>query len=342
MPLTAEQLNLRRHGITASDISKIVGESPYGGPIDVLIEKQAEGLPAELTSDRVKWGNILEDPIRDDYALRHGVNITVPGTLTHPDESWALATPDGLVYHDNYDDTPDRGLEIKTHTVHLSHKYGPPGSDEVPAHEFLQCAWNMYVTDLNQWDLVAFIDGLPTDYEIRRDKELEEMIVEEGRVFWTEHVQGGAPLSPDGSEAYSRYVDALFPRHDIGYRVAGPEFVATIDDLRVTRSQVRELQQQEKVLTQTIKEFIGENAGVEFRGPTGDEQRISWKRAKGRIQIDWQAIAQDYRNQIELLHSGTSQPLTVEIKKKLDDVITRHSTRGNGTRRFYVPRSWSK
>jgi hypothetical protein len=95
-------------------------------------------------NDRTKWGNTLEPVIRSDYAERRGLRVEVPGTLDHPTVTWAKATPDGICYVPG-NAVPVRGLEIKTHSFRAAHWYGEPGTDAVPAHELIQCQWNMFI-----------------------------------------------------------------------------------------------------------------------------------------------------------------------------------------------------
>jgi len=337
--LTAEQLETRRGGLTATDMTKLTGLSKYGSAIDVLLDKQGVAAPF-IDTDRVKWGNLLEDPIRQDYAERHQVAVHVPGTLTHPEVEWAMATPNGIVTTIEPVQAI-RGWECKTHTSWLSHLYGEPGSDEVPAWELVQCAWNLYVAraeygnHLTRWDLTAFIDGIPTDYVIERDAELEEMLVETGRTFWQEHVLGGKPLEPDGSEGFSKELARRFKRHGDELREADKAALESIEALRSIRGEIRDMEKDEERLVQHLKLFIGDGLGITFPGDADKADKITWKQAKGSRRTDWQACAQEWRNALELV----ADP---EIVKGLDATVERFTTTGSGSRRFVVPRHWNK
>ena len=341
MTLTAEQIAMRRQGLTATDMTKLTGLSKYGGAVDVLMDKRGVEAPFEDT-DRVKWGNILEDPIRQDYAERHQVHMRVPGTLTHPEQPWAMATPDGVVWTPEAaleDADPDRGWECKTHTSWLSHLYGEPGSDEVPAWELVQCAWNLYVArayygqDMTRWDLTAFVDGVPTDYVITRDEELEAMLVGTGQAFWQEHVLGNKPLDPDGSESYSRELARRWPKHAQTMREADEMTLQAIHTLREVRGSIKEMEKSEETLVQVIKHSIAVDEGLTFPGDGDKAEKITWKRTKDVERVDWAAAFQELRNQLELLGAG---------KADLDATVKRHTTTKDGSRRFVVPRGWNK
>lgn len=292
--LSPSQLAERARGITATDIAAIVGVHPYKSAVDVWSEKLGHSAPFE-GNDRTKWGNLLEPVLRSDYEERKGVRVEVHGTMQHREREWMKATPDGLVY-ERADVFPARGLEIKCHTVHLAYLYGAPGSDEVPDHELTQCTWNMAVTELQRWDLIAFIDGQPIDYVIDRDRDLIDMLRLKAERFLRDHVQTGTPPPPDGSEAYTAWLQARH-RSDNALaaleRVEGePETMQNIERLRALRDEIAVLEQREGIVVQALKARIGDNAGIEWPNgkpaPTKGKSkgvppcdRITWKLAAG-------------------------------------------------------------
>lgn len=367
MALTPEQLALRRSKITATDAAKVCGVNPYGGPLDVQLDKQ--GHQVFVDNDRARWGNILEDPIRQDFEERKGLVIAVPGTLVHPTEEWAAATPDGIEYldgtpiyygthysHGPEDAEPCGGLEIKTHTAWLSHKYGEPGSDEVPAGELVQCAWNLWIAsavwpgaDWNTWDLTAFLDGLPTDYVIQRDEELEEMMIATCRAFHAEHVIEGIPVDPDGTASYAKHQAARLPRHlTLDLVTAEGELLEDVLELHDKRREIAALEGEEARLVQVIKEAIGDHAGLEFPAigappPQGrrkpKKQRITWKRAKDSNTTAWAKVVGEFRPQLEA--SSEEFEDARRLLEALEAAIKAHTTVKPGSRRFNVPRNWN-
>ena len=66
MTLTPEQLEMRRAGITSTDISAICGLSSYKSAMEVYLEKVGKPIPREDT-EAMYWGRSLETPI----ALRY-------------------------------------------------------------------------------------------------------------------------------------------------------------------------------------------------------------------------------------------------------------------------------
>ena len=331
MGLSEQQLAIRRKGTTATDAGKIVGQSPYGCAEDVRLDKMGAGLPF-IEHDRVKWGNLLEDPIRKDYADRHGVTSVEGETLQHPTEPWALATPDSLIYV-AVGGPPSWGHEIKTHTSWLSHLYGEPGTDQVPGGEIIQCVWNIWVcsafygVDLHRWDLTVFLDGLPTDYTIWRDEELEAALVAACRQFWEVHVIGGEPVPPDGSEHYREILKSRYPKHTEDTIVEpSDEQIKIIRDLKEARATRKEWETEEERIAQEVKAIMGKSATLQWPEViNGKEkhQRINWKLSSDSQRVDHKAVAADYREILEGLGEDVGD---------LDTVIQGHTTDRKSTR----------
>lgn len=338
MTLSTEQLALRRTGITATDMAKIAGVSPYGGAQDVLDEKRGIAPPFDET-DRVKWGNILEGPIRDDYAERHGVTMTIPGTIRHSEYKWALATPDAAVWKvDEILRRLIRGWECKTHTIWLASDYGEPGTDEVPPHEVVQCAWNMFVSGLDEWDLTVFIDNIPRDYRLFRDDDLERQLFDLASEFYETHMVEGFDLEPDGTKSYSEALKRRFPKNNGMITVADDEVTVAIEDLRHIRAEIRAREATEEKLVQIIKEFIADTDGVGWMDPDDGYKKITWKKSKDGTKTDWKSAFNELAGVVGLHAAEVKALADVELA----EIIKRHTKETKGSRRFVVPRSWNK
>lgn len=320
MSLSPEQIEDRQQGITATDVAAIVGVHPYRSAVDVWSDKLGLSAPF-IGNDRTRWGNILEPVLRADYEERKGVRVEVHGTLQHDDWPWMKATPDGLVYEGQHID-PCRGLEIKCHTIHLAYLYGAPGSDEVPEYELCQVSWNMAVTELQRWDLVAFIDGQPTDYVIDRDQELIDMLFERAERFRRDHVQTKTPPPPDGSEAYTEWLNA---KHSSDNALAAlvdvsgdPRAMLEVERLRELREQIAALEAQEGLVVQTIKTRIGDSAGIAWpngkpapkKGKTAGilpVDKITWKKSKDGTRSDYASAFLALRSRAQLVATANAE-----------------------------------
>lgn len=350
MSLSPEQIENRRDGITATDVAAVVGVHPYKSAVDVWAEKTGQAQPFDGNT-RTKWGEILEPVIRADYEERKGVRVETRGTLSHPDHPWMKATPDGLVYVGN-DNEPDRGLEIKCHTMHLAYLYGAPGSDEVPQYELCQVSWGMGVTSLRRWDLVAFIDGQPADYVIDRDQELIDMLRERAERFRRDHVLANVPPPPDGSAAYTSWLNA---RHTSDNALAAlvsiegdTEAMRDVERLRTLRDEIHALETHEGLVVQSLKARIGDHAGISW--PNGKPapskgknmgvrpvDKITWKKSKDSTGSDYRTALETLRTRAQLVasvHSENAQRAIVALDKLAEQYFanTRASITGKEIR----------
>ena len=99
MPLTVEERARRRLSIGGSDIGAIAGVSPHKSAMQLYLEKL--GLAEDddrPETDNQLWGQLLEEPVAQFYAIRHNVVIdSFAETLVHPDYNFLTANPDRVV-----------------------------------------------------------------------------------------------------------------------------------------------------------------------------------------------------------------------------------------------------
>ena len=164
MTLTAEQLEARTRFIGASEFGDLAGVEEHMTPIDVFVKKRrgaALELPPLLARDdagpAAEAGNFLEDGIAALYTHRTGIQVVKSGTIVHPDEPWAAATPDRLAVVDPH------GVEIKLVGMRMAHQWD---DDTIPPKVVIQCQIGMACAGRPYWDLAALVGG--TDLRIRR------------------------------------------------------------------------------------------------------------------------------------------------------------------------------
>lgn len=359
MTLSPAQHELRKLGYGGSDVGAIVGVNPWKGPTDVYLDKIGAAPPFE-GNQRTRNGHRFEAPARSWYVEeeRPGTVVRQVGTIAHPTVPWWFVTPDGAVYESEAaalrGDEPIRGLEIKTHTVHLRHLYGEPGSDQVPAWEHLQCVWGMGGTGLPEWDLVALLDGEFTRYTIPRDLETEEMLHEAVQHFHHEYVLKKRPPAPDGTESYGAQLLRQHPSHKWDTIVpADDDVVRAALELRDMRRELEISCIRAAELEQIVKTAIGDNAGVSWHDDDGTANKITWKRIADSIGMDWQGLAEEALMRLELLASqvaaspiGGADTVLGELIAQFEIPTMRQRHDGKvikrGSRRFVVPKGWGK
>jgi len=92
----------RRKGVTATDITAILGLSPYQSPFGLWWEKTSPDMPAHEDSDRLRLGRELEPYIRTRWAESSDKALygTGEGLFRSTSLPWQLATPDAVLYED--------------------------------------------------------------------------------------------------------------------------------------------------------------------------------------------------------------------------------------------------
>lgn len=207
MSLSEEQLALRRTGLGGSDIGAALGFCEYRSPMDVYLEKIGEAPPREETY-RMWWGSGQESFILD--TLEHRPHFFTPetekpinvrraesfGTLVHPRQPWALATPDGKALV-----SPKRHvlLELKTASIKRDEGWGKAGTSDVPTKHAAQGLWNaMVMRELAYhieeiWVLALFGAREPQRYVIPWDAGRAEWLFQQGRMFWEGNVLARVP-----------------------------------------------------------------------------------------------------------------------------------------------------
>lgn len=277
--LTTEQRALRREGAGASDVPVIVGLDPFQTVMDVFREKTEEGYERG-ENEATERGHMLEPAVRSWYAARTGADVQLPGTLRHPDLSFALATPDGIAYRDG----EQRVLECKTAAWADRSVWGESGTDLVPPNYLVQTQWQLLVTGLKSADLAALLWGTELRiYTIERDASLIAMLVEQVEWFWRNHIIPRVPPPLQGDDSTARYLASKYPMHTPELAAATAETLALraeYDKAKVAHDAAVTALEYAK---NRIKDAIGNSAGI--------EGVATWRQVKGRTTTDWEAVA---------------------------------------------------
>lgn len=105
-----EWLELRRTGITGSDVASIMGVSKWVSAFALWAKKTGQIPDGSGDSEPMEWGRILEPVIRSEFVKRTGWDVIEVGTYRNESRPWQIANPDGII------DRPGGQaiLEIKT------------------------------------------------------------------------------------------------------------------------------------------------------------------------------------------------------------------------------------
>jgi putative phage-type endonuclease len=278
----------RALGVSASEIAAILGESEYQDAFTVYMRKIGdlkEDPAAASKNIPLRMGRVQETELLNIYKEITGKTIIRPGTLSHPDRPWQVATPDALVVNE------PRGVECKTTSFRLAHEWGDPEipeeADRVPTECFLQCQYGMSVTRSEDWDVPALIGGEFGLYHIAFDKELEEMMIEGAREFIEKHLIPRIPPPIGWSAGSSAWVKKKY-----NHSSRSPMISASTEQLDLV-TRLYALKKIEKALTRELngtinrlKLDIGEQEGMRGVG-----WEVRWKKNRDGTKTDWQQVA---------------------------------------------------
>lgn len=176
--LTQQELDRRRHFITASDVPAILGKSPWRNAADVYWAK-VRGT-ADKTNDAMEAGNMLE-PIVLQWADRE-LGGVLPGDWRVAENGINAASLDGVTLI-------GKPVEAKTSGITgpgSPHQWGEAGTDDIPDYYLLQVQAQLLVTGQTQ----AFVPALIGNrgfvmYVVERNDRLIGVIEASSIESWT-------------------------------------------------------------------------------------------------------------------------------------------------------------
>lgn len=316
-PDRAAWLAERRTGIGGSDVSALLGLNPWRTAVDLWMDKTGRSVDVEPDADqteRMHWGNVLEQVVAQEYAIRTGRRVQRINTmLRHPRYPAALANIDRAIVVEGsrarWDDAVGRvlGAEgvLECKTAHAlaanGADWGEPGTDEVPMNYWTQCQWYLGVTGLSHADLAVLFGGQKfATYRIQADAGMQDDLLRQAQEWWDRHVVGDMPPEPT-SEADAR---ALWQSHRAGVeKIVGPEVAQAVADLRDVKLQAKQLEAREQELRDVICSAFGDAEVITH----GGLKLATWKSNKPGARTDWKALAQFLNPQPDTLAQFTTE-----------------------------------
>ncbi len=291
--LTDEQQAIRSDTIGASEIAAVVGLNRYKGPIDIYARK-LNLVPDDEAGEPARWGIRLEQVIADAYAEDEGLGpnmLIQPGTLTLDGHPHISATPDRIrLRGDPRYPAPgslglmdwDRNVQIKTASLRVADRWGD-ADDDVPEEYLVQVQYEMAVIGLASTDLPVLIGGNELRiYRLRADAELQDSLIYQAERFWRDHVEKRIAPPIDGSEHWTSFLRARFPRDERPLLPSTEKARDLLRQLGVRRREKEQAEEEETALVNELKNMIGDAAGI--------EDVATWKTTKPGQKVDWEAI----------------------------------------------------
>lgn len=208
LPHTPEWRAVRRGGITATDLPKILGLSRYGDALSVWAHKRGD-LEDDEAGEAAAWGLILERPIGEEWARRRLTSVRATGVLAHAEYLWRRASPDFVVLPCPDGDGPCH-LQVKAMNAFAAEEW----KHEVPDRVLAQVQWEMAVSGYAHEHVVALIGGQRlVEHRVERDEKVIEFLIGEAQRVWG-CVESGEPPAVEPSALHRRVLDALHPYRD--------------------------------------------------------------------------------------------------------------------------------
>ena len=195
--LTREEwLDWRRRGIGGSDVSAIIGISPFRTARDTYYDKLGIAAVEENEGNWVamEMGHLLEDLVAKIFERKTGLKIyQIKKMFRHPLYPFMLADVD---YFITMPDGTKAILEIKTTNYNAKDHWWKDGRETVPAYYEAQGRHYMAVMDMDRVFFCCLYGNTEDETiirEIRRDVAYEEEMIFLEQEFWDRHVQKQVP-----------------------------------------------------------------------------------------------------------------------------------------------------
>ena len=247
-------------GIGGSDCAKILGQSKFGTPLDVYIEKKEK--PFHAPNFRMKLGTQLEPLIQEKYKELTGYPCTFNNpTIFHSGYPFLFAHVDGIANN-------ERIIECKA--TYNSTEWGEEGTNQVPVDYLCQVMHYMLITGLKVADIIVFmIDKEQFKmFHVEHDPDLINLILKKECQFWQNFINE-IPPAPTSLEDIKNYYKISNPT-----KIEAPSEVYHLyNDLKNIRQQMRALKPEEERLKHSIMSFMKENEML----VTDEKTLCTWK-----------------------------------------------------------------
>lgn len=205
MPRTVKRAVDDHKGVIGgSSLGATLGLSKYQSKHDVWLAWK--GVEREVTKEQQEifdMGHALEDFIAKQAEKKYGVKVKKTSfAYVHPQYDWLICHPDRLVV--GKIDGKRIGMEIKSSSSY-DDRWGEVDTSEVPMDYLCQCHDYIMCDVCDEVWLIRFSNNRLTRYIIKKDEELEEMILSQAAEELSKWERGEEPVIEDYDEARSYY-----------------------------------------------------------------------------------------------------------------------------------------
>lgn len=261
-----EWLNWRTSGIGGSDVSIIFGLNKFRSVYQLWLEKTGQVIPVEEENDYTHFGTILEPIVKAEFTRRTGLKIRSRNAILQSEEyPFMLADLDGVIYENGEMCI----FEAKTASTYKKEIW----EEGVPVEYQLQIQHYMAVTGAQKTYIAALVGGNQFFYyEVFRDEELINIIIQVEKEFWQENVKQGIEPAPDGSEATTKYLNQKYSNSNGNAVELPPDALDLCVSYENLSAQLKAVEKRRDAVANQLKAYLKENEV----GIVGD-RKISWK-----------------------------------------------------------------
>ena len=195
-------LQIRKQGLTGTDIGAITGMNPYSSAFQIYHDKVSEEIE-EFDNEAMRQGRDLEEYVAKRFMEETGLKVRRANAVFQNEEyPFMLADFDRLVVGE------EAGLECKTVSAYSTDKWS---DGRTPLHYLMQVQHYLAVSGYKVWYVAALIMGREfVIRKIERDEDLIRNLIIIEKRFWEDHVLARVAPDPDGSKAYSEMLLHLY------------------------------------------------------------------------------------------------------------------------------------
>lgn len=170
----------RSQGIGGSEISAVIGLSPYESAFSLWHRKRGLIEPVEESTE-MYWGKKHEPTICDEYAKQHPDQLVIPaGTYHGTGRPWQIVNPDRFAINK----TTGEITVIEAKTSRDAEGWGEPGTDQVPVYYRAQVRWYLNALGLRRAIVAVLIAGSDyREYVVEADDEDAQLMLVRGEAF---------------------------------------------------------------------------------------------------------------------------------------------------------------
>lgn len=276
----AAWLESRKQGIGGSDAAACLDMHPWKSALRLYYEKRGEIPLEDAETEAMYWGIALEPAIAAGYSQRTGRRMRRQPMRASREFPFMFANIDRQIIGEPRGPGIYEGKNVNAFT-RLS------DVRDVPDHYYLQAHHYMAVYGYSWCSIAALVGGNRLAwYDIPRDQEAIDMLIEAERSMWR-RIEEGDPPAPDSSDDCRALLNSMRPdsEREIVLPADIAESVVDLADLRGSIKRYEDLKQRRE---NAIKAALVEaNATV---GVVPGWGRVTWSQNAPSHRLDGAAL----------------------------------------------------